>query len=101
MGALWAALPEVSPPVSMDWLPALPVHMAIPPDFGTWPGPIAAGAHVVGAAAWPVAIGSLRACSVAFGVGPRQLMIADPLIDLLDSALQIVPDLLYEAVTMP
>jgi hypothetical protein len=27
--------------------------------------------------------------------------IADPLIDLLDSALQIVPDLLYEAVTMP
>jgi hypothetical protein len=57
MGALWAALPEVSPPVSMDWLPALPVHMAIPPDFGTWPGPIAAGAHVVGAAAWPVAIG--------------------------------------------
>ena len=34
LGALWAALPEVGSPVSEDWLPALPVHMAIAPEFG-------------------------------------------------------------------
>jgi hypothetical protein len=35
LGALWAALPEVGSAVSEDWLPALPVHMAISPEFGT------------------------------------------------------------------
>lgn len=204
MGALWAALPEVSSPVSEDWLSALPVHMAIPPEFGT-PGrmhsaltsnvdfgssaSLRSAADVNGMLArYPGSVGAMattyqgeimpwpapsRQCfqviwapepiptaqdspeliasytakrfpryprTEAFWLLPEvgdgrdrlspvllwwvllhglsllaryepaawrsaldldKSPIADPLIDLLDSALQIVPDLLYEAATVP
>jgi hypothetical protein len=204
MGALWAALPEVSSPVSKDWLPALPVHMAIPPDFGTpgrmhsalmsnvdfgssaalrsaadvngilaqYPGSVGATATTYQGEIMPWPAPSGQCFQVIWVPDPRSatqdgpeliasytakrfpryprteafwllpevgdgrdrlppvLMwwvllhglsllaryepaawrsaldldnspIADPLIDLLDSALQIVPDLLYETVTTP
>jgi hypothetical protein len=204
MGALWAALPEVSSPASEDWLPALPVYMTIPSefiprgrmysgllsnvDFGAsaslrsaadvngmlarYPGAIGAKATTYQGEIMPSPAPSGQCFQVAWGLepgpadqddpeliasyvakrfpryprtealwllpevgdGPDRLPpvllwwvllhglsllaryepaawrsaldldkspIADPLIDLLDSALQIVPDLLYEAATVP